>query len=82
MTTYTPAQLAKQLQVSRTKVMTWISSGKLTAVNVGEGDVPRYRITADAVETFLDRRQVKPSATKGPTRRITQRTAKDYFSTF
>ena len=79
MTTYTPAQLAKQLQVSRSKVMTWITSGRMAAVHVAEGRIPRYRITDDAVETFLDSRRVKVSAAIGP-RRITQRTTKDYFA--
>ena len=78
--TYTPAQLARDMQVGRSKVMTWIKSGRLAAVNVSEGSKPQYRITDDAVALFLDSRRVKVSAAIGP-RRITQRTTKDYFGT-
>ena len=56
MTTFTPAQLARHLQVSRGKIMTWISAGKLVAVNVAEGSIPRYRITSNAIEACLDSR--------------------------
>lgn len=80
MTTFTPSQLAKYLQVSRSKVMTWISSGKLAAVNMAEGRTPRYRITQGAVEAFLDSRRVKAAPMVQPNRRITNRTTKDYFA--
>lgn len=79
MTTYTPAQLAKALQVSRGKVMTWIKYGKLAAVNMAEGRTPRYRITQDAVDAFLDSRRVKVAPKVQTSRRITARTTKDYF---
>ena len=80
MTTYTPVQLAKALQVSRGKVMTWIKSGKLGALNMSDGAVPRYRITQYAVDEFLDSRRVKAAPMVRPNRRITARTAKDYFA--
>lgn len=80
MTTYTPAQLAKALQVSRGKVMTWIKSGKLAALNMSDSETPRYRITQDAVDEFLDSRLVKAAPMVQPNRRITARTTKDYFA--
>lgn len=80
MKTYTPAQLAKDMQVGRGTVMTLIKSGKLAAYNVAEGKAPRYRITQDAVETFLDSRRVKTAPKIQLNRRITNRTTKDYFA--
>lgn len=80
MTTYTPAQLARHLQVSRNKVMGWIHGGQLIAANLASGQTPRYRITQDALESFLDSRRVKPATHKQASRRITQRTTRDYFA--
>ena len=55
----TPPQLAKQLGVDAQKVLGWIRSGELRAVNVAERAClrPRWRISAEAIEEFLRRRE-------------------------
>jgi excisionase family DNA binding protein len=58
----TPPQLAKQLGVSPEKVLTWIRSGELPGVNVAERLTgrPRWRISPEALEQFLKRRESSP----------------------
>jgi excisionase family DNA binding protein len=57
-----PAQSAKQLAISPNKVHTWIANGELRAVNVAERrhGRPRRRISPEALEEFLRRRESKP----------------------
>jgi excisionase family DNA binding protein len=66
----TPPQLAKQLGVQAEKVLGWIRAGELRAVNVAEraSRRPRWRISAEAFEEFLRRREAvlrtaKPKST-------------------
>ncbi|MGH7137562.1 MAG: helix-turn-helix domain-containing protein, partial [Pirellulales bacterium] len=58
----TPPQLAKQLGVQAEKVLGWIRSGELRAVNVADraGRRPRWRISAETIEEFLRRREAVP----------------------
>lgn len=50
----TPPQVARLLKVNPDKVLTWIRSGKLHAVNVTvkPGGRPRYRIAMSDLEAF------------------------------
>ncbi len=65
----TPPQVAEQLAVDPAKVLTWIRSGALAAVNVGEGPLrPRFRVSPEALSDFLRRRQTTPP-TPRPRRR-------------
>ena len=75
--TFTPAALAKELRVSRSKVMGWIHSGQLVAFDVGDGDKPRYRIDEEAVREFQEKRRVKPPDRRD--RRIVRKTKKEWF---
>ena len=57
----TPPKIAARLRVSPEKVLNWIRSAELRAVNVGNGTSrPRYRVNPDDFERFLSRREVQP----------------------
>lgn len=66
--TLTPPQVAKRLRVSADKVLAWIRSGELRAVNVASPDAkrPRYRVTTEDLAYFENLRavrdQVRPSS--------------------
>ena len=68
--TYTPPQIAKRYAVNPDKVLAWIRSGELTAVNVATSSSgrPRWRITAAALAEIEGRRSSRPAA-KPATRR-------------
>lgn len=69
----TPPEFAEDMRVKPEKVVGWIRSGELEAVDVAnEGSSrPRFRITPEAIEAFLKRRRTtKPAAkTTAPRRR-------------
>ena len=65
----TPPVVAKLLAVDVHRVLAWIRSGALRAVNVGDGPLrPRWRIMPDDLDAFLARRAAQP-ATKATRRR-------------
>ena len=76
---FTPSQLAKQENIGRSRIMSWIRSGELVAFDIGDGDKPRYRIDLEAWQDFQQRRQVKPVAKPKQPQRIVQRTKKEWF---
>jgi excisionase family DNA binding protein len=65
-----PPALAAELGVEPPKIIAWIKSGELLAVNVAQnvGGRPRYRISRAEVDRFLARRSSAP-APKEPRRR-------------
>jgi len=58
----TPAQLAKRWGVDRDKILGWIRSGELSAIDTvaKQGGRPRYRVAVEAVLAFEQRRSVQP----------------------
>jgi len=60
---FSPPAFAKELGVEPPKVIAWIRSGELVAVNIAQrvGGRPRYRISREAIETFLRRRSTSPA---------------------
>ncbi len=58
----TPPEIAKLLRVSSEKVLGWIRKAELTAINVGDGNRPRYRIRREDLDSFLRSREVQPPA--------------------
>jgi excisionase family DNA binding protein len=58
----TPPEIAKRLRVNVDKVLTWIRSGELRAINVAtrRGCRPRYRVAVVDLESFLRSRAVVP----------------------
>lgn len=76
----TPPKLAQGWGVSVNKILAFIRSGELRAINVAPSDRhrPRYLIDLADVEAFENARQVVPEATPKPRRRK-QSAVKDYF---
>jgi excisionase family DNA binding protein len=75
----TTRQVADRCGVDVGKIGRWIRSGQLSAVDVAEnqGGRPRWRISQEAIEAFLARRQSPPAVTP-PKRRATRAAYKDY----
>lgn len=59
----TPPTIAKRLGVTCDKVLTWIRVGKLRAVNVSDHGRPRWKISPEDIETFLESRSSIQEAT-------------------
>jgi len=53
-----PSEMAEKLGVGHIKVLAWIASGKLKAVNVAttETQRPQYRIMNDEAQRFIESR--------------------------
>jgi excisionase family DNA binding protein len=70
--TYTVADLTERFGVGEHTVLAWIRSGELKAMNVGRtlgGKKPRWRISAEAVESFELRRTPAPAPVKARRKR-------------
>lgn len=68
---FTVRQVAERLAVNSNKVLRWIGSGELPAVDVSQSknDRPRWRLHLDDIERFeLGRRSIAPPPPK-PSRR-------------
>lgn len=68
----TPPQFARRLGVSEDKVLQWIHSGELRAFNAAvdaDGDRPRWRISLEEIERFMEARANKPPQPKPPKKR-------------
>ena len=76
----TPPEIAKELRIRPDKVLTWIRSGELVAVNLAEniGGRPRWRISEADLQDFLRRRQATPPPKQ--TRQRRAKPAKSYFA--
>ncbi len=80
-TTYSVTQYAARLHVGRAKVLGWITSGELVALDVSArgSKRPQYRITAIAAERFEHARNTRSAAETTPRRRPVQPGVKQYF---
>jgi excisionase family DNA binding protein len=60
----TVPSIAESLGIDAGKVLGWLRSGELTGVNVAHrrDGRPRWRVSAEALEQFLQRRQSSPPA--------------------
>lgn len=68
--TFSPADIAARYGCKPEKILAWIASGELRALNTGtslNGKKPRWRITAQALEDFERARTTQPA--KEPQRR-------------
>jgi hypothetical protein len=66
----TPPQVAARLRVNVHKVLTWINSGRLRALNISTGhERPRYRIAECDLLVFLDSLAVNPAPAQTRRRR-------------
>jgi len=69
---HTPPAVAKRLRVTPEKIISLIHSGEIQAVNVAlnkDGKRPRWRISEDAVQAFLQNRASKPPVPRRRRRR-------------
>jgi excisionase family DNA binding protein len=74
---HSPPQIAEQLGVDPSKVLGWIKSGILEAINVSNGRRQRYRISPEALEQFLSLRSTRPAPK--PIRRQRPTNVKEFF---
>ena len=81
----TPPRVAKRFGVATAKVIGWIRTGELKALNLANrGCVrPRYSVTPEALEDFERARQVVPDGGESTTKRLRrltkQKGIKDFF---
>jgi len=73
-----PSAVAKRYGISADKVLAWIHSGELSAVNVAQSRSgrPRWRITPEAIEQFERSRANTPPPKR--TRRRRRGACKSY----
>ena len=78
----TPPIIAERLGVATAKVIGWIRSGELKAINVANRGCskPRFSISPDALEDFERAREVIPTGDKVPClRRKATAGVKEFF---
>lgn len=77
----TPPQVAKRLGVTHDKILVWIHRGEMRAVDVSttRGGRPRYRVSEEDLEDFLDRRAVTPPPSKQRRSRRSQGDVIEFF---
>ena len=77
----TPPAVAQQFGVKPDKVIGWIRSGELKAVDLStrRGGRPRYRIPPAELERFLAARAVTPPPKQTRRRRATPAGVREFF---
>jgi excisionase family DNA binding protein len=75
----TPPEVARHLRVNADKVLAWIRSGELRAVNVATGLAgrPRWRVSLADLKAFIARRSARPAP--APRRRKRPAEVIEYF---
>jgi hypothetical protein len=60
----TPPQLAEEWSVDCKKVLAFIATGELVAVNFAQrsNERPRWKVSRESIDQFLSRRQSRPPA--------------------
>lgn len=78
--TFSPPQLAKIWGIKPDKILAWIASGELRAINMAtrRDGQPRWRIEASEAERFKLSRSSSPPPK--PVRRKAALAGKDYFA--
>jgi hypothetical protein len=72
MSFFTVPQIAEMLGTDQKKVIGWIDSSELVAINIAKnprGARPRWRILQSEFERFLQARQSQPATPTPPRRR-------------
>ena len=77
----TPPEVARQWRIKHDKVLTWIRSGELRAINVATkpGGRPSYRIDPDDLKAFADRRAAVALPRQPKRKRRQNHPSKSYF---
>jgi len=79
-TKFTVPQLARQWGIDKAKVMTWIRSGDMRAIDgaTKRGGRPRYLIDITDIAAFEQAREVIPACPRPRARRARRSTVKQY----
>jgi hypothetical protein len=79
----TPPEIARRYGVATSKVIDWIRSGELVALNLARRGCtrPRYSITPESLEQFERARRVIPDGGETTTRRLRRQASnvKEFF---
>ena len=77
----TPPEVARRWRIRHDKVLTWIRSGELRAINVATkpDGRPSYRIDPDDLRAFANRRAVATSPRQPKRKRRQKQPSKEYF---
>lgn len=77
----TPPEVARRWRVRHDKVLTWIRSGELRAINVATkpDGRPSYRVDPDDLRAFANRRTVVTSPRQPKRKRRQKQPSKEYF---
>jgi hypothetical protein len=78
---FTPPQLARRWQVSRSKILGWLARGEIRGIDLAtrRGGRPRWRIPLDAVLAFEQARAAVPAAQSAPRRKRAAAGVIEYF---
>lgn len=57
----TPPEVARLLRIRQSKILSWIRSGRLPALNLSEGQRPRYRVRRVDLDHYLESKAVAPA---------------------
>lgn len=74
--TFTPPEVARRYRIATKKVLGWIRSGELVAINLANRGCtrPRYVISAESIEAFEAARRVVPDGGLSTTQKLRRRT--------
>jgi len=81
MTTISPPELAKRYGCKPSRVIAWIRSGELVALNLASPGCarPRYRITPEAITAFEQAKSTAPPPPKKSKRYRSPVTVREFF---
>ncbi len=76
---FTVPTVAASLGVNRDKILTLIKNGELIAINLSLSNRPRWRITQQALDAFLEARSSKRAPQRSTRRRRTTAKVEEEF---
>lgn len=76
---YSVPSVAAALGTNVNKVRSFIHNGQLKAINLSSGPRPRWRITADALDAFLELRSSKAAPPRSTRRRHSSAKVEEFF---
>lgn len=77
-TSWTLTEIAQDLRVNRGKILAWVRSGRLRAMNLSMSRRPRYRVMSRDYADFLNRLAVVPATPRPPRKKLPQ-VEEDFF---
>lgn len=77
----TPPEVARRFGVASDKVLHWIHTGQLRAVNTAHDPTgrPRFRVSVEALRQFEESRMTRPPIKRRRRRREAVAAGKEYF---